>query len=655
MNLAYRADINGLKAIAILLIVFFHAELKGFQGGFIGVDVFFVISGYLITSIIFGEIQTKKFSLIKFYGDRLLRIFPTLFIVMIFVLVLGAFLFSAADLKELGQSVTATTLFHSNLFFSDDIGYFDTPADYKPLLHTWYVAIQMQYYIFFPLLLILFTGIFRARHKFWLPVLTFVALAISIYATQNEPLQAYYWASARAWEFLLGAILSVGIIPFIDSKRLCNALAFLGLVFIAASAFFYTPETFSAGFSGILPALGAGFLIYSGFRKDSFIRRLLNIKPLVFIGLISYSIYLWHWPLLVFAKYYIIRELTNFEIFAILILAFIFSVLSWRFIERKFDLSKLKVKIWQVFAALMALMVFSISLGFIIDIRNGFPERFGSVQNIEEDSEWEGWRDCMADTTDPKTCLIGSENAEPTFVLWGDSHAVALASGIDESAKEKGRAGLLITKSSCTPLLGINKIGKEYCVEFNNNVLEYINNQPDLETIILSSRWATCATGKRYKNEKGEGVELVDIWTNANQDKINAELFEAGITRLVSKLLEMDRRVVLVEQVPEIGYRVPNVASVTKERERNIEALIAPTIEEYRKRNKEVSLIFNKLNNLERVQIVEVSEKLCGTDKCRLFAHGIPLYRDDDHLSTYGSYYVSEVFDPLFSNLPTNK
>ena len=260
----YRADIDGLRAIAVLPVIFFHLDLPGFSGGFVGVDVFFVISGFLITSIILKEINDEKFSIVRFYERRIRRIFPALFPVLLFTLIIGAFLFDYQSFKGLGESITATTLFSSNILFWHQSGYFDSSSLLKPLLHTWSLAVEEQFYIFFPLLLISINRFSKKRYMPWLLGLCLISFSLSLYGVYTYQTATFYLVPTRAWELLSGAILALGVIPQLQSSLHRNLFSIVGLCLIIFSVGVYTEATLFPGAAALAPVLGASLIIYSG-------------------------------------------------------------------------------------------------------------------------------------------------------------------------------------------------------------------------------------------------------------------------------------------------------------------------------------------------------------------------------------------------------
>ncbi|WP_420587368.1 acyltransferase family protein [Ruegeria sp.] len=299
----YRPDIDGLRAVAVVPVVLHHAGFAGVPGGFVGVDIFFVISGFLITTILAREIRDGQFSILSFYERRARRILPALFVVLAACLAVGWFLLLPNQYGNLAVSVGATLLFASNIWFWMDAGdYFGHGIEFAPLLHTWSLAVEEQFYLFFPLLL---WALSRASMRVWIRVIvliSLVSLALSMYATTAHPVANFYLTPTRIWELGIGALLAVGAFPALRRPAAVEAVALIGAVLIIGSILLISDHTPFPGITAIPPCLGAAFLIWAGMYGRSMIARFLTLRPVVWIGLISYSLNLWHWPVLVAAR-----------------------------------------------------------------------------------------------------------------------------------------------------------------------------------------------------------------------------------------------------------------------------------------------------------------------------------------------------------------
>ena len=666
LKMKYRPDIDGLRAIAVLAVLFYHAEIEMFSGGYVGVDVFFVISGYLITTKIMQEIRADRFSLLTFYEQRIRRIIPALFTVIIFSLLVGAWLFDSSSYKNLGESAVATTLSLANVLFLSQTGYFDTPSTLKPFLHTWSLSIEEQFYLFLPLLLVFLMRFAKRKIFAILTFLGLISLGFSTYILRDNPNASFFLLQYRAWELLIGSLLalkSFKIKPFLH-----QFLSLSGIAMIFFSIIIYSEETLFPGIAAGAPVIGAALIIYSGIDGKPFVSKLLSTRPFVFIGKISYSLYLWHWPFIVFGKYYLIRDINVVDIIIWLLLTFLISTLSWKFIETPFRVKSFLERP-RIFVFAGSTIAFALAFGFSVYLGDGLPSRFlenkmSMPSRSEWDSEYNNWQACFAGDGDDfdfskiaELCSLGASHKNPpSFILWGDSHAEALASSVDLSASRAGITGYLISGSGCPPLGDINVSALPYCHEYNIKVIDYIKAHPEIKTIIITGRWAMYADGSRYKAEEGVSSTLLDMRSDADEINTNASLFKVGVQRMIATLSTLKRDIVIVSSVPEVGYQVPSSHFIALRTGRNINEIIAPTMEEYLIRNEKVIPVFETAqNDAANVELVSPSKLLCNKEICKVIEKSTPLYRDDDHLSTFGAHYISGLFDGIFETIASEE
>jgi peptidoglycan/LPS O-acetylase OafA/YrhL len=659
MNLNYRKDIDGLRAISVLSVLFNHAGIGLFAGGYIGVDVFFVISGYLITTIIVRDIQANEFSLIRFYERRVRRILPALFGVVAFTVAVCAIMYDAEKFRVFGKSVIATTLFASNINFWKESGYFDTTSQLKPLLHTWSLAVEEQFYIFFPLFMFALYRYAKKLSPYILAGTAVISFGFAVYRISSDPSAAFYLAHLRAWELLVGGMLSLNLIPKEFGKKYSNMIGFIGLAMIATPIFLYSETTKFPGAAALAPVLGAALVLFSGMEGESLVARFLSIPPLVFIGKISYSLYLWHWPLIIFVKYYAIRQLTPVEVGMLLVASILISALSWRFVETPFR-SKSFISTRQIFAFAaggMALMFFA---GGTVYYFKGFPERLGLEHLANDKRKEEAWlfKECNINYTDnPESitpCEIGDRSKTPSFMVMGDSHTPTYGKAIHHSAEQSGISGILTYDQGCPTFLDMIPkpgIGDVPCVEYNHMALAYIQEHPEIKTVILASRWTIWLEESRYKQEEGTNLHLKDALNEAPSSAGEEYLFKLGLERTIKAIQDLDRRVVVIAPLPEIGYDVPSANFIASRTGRDINELIAPSLDEYLDRTQRTFAILQSFEEKYGIQIIEPWKVLCAEGKCRAAINGIPLYNDDDHLSIFGSELITPIFDPLFESM----
>jgi peptidoglycan/LPS O-acetylase OafA/YrhL len=651
MKLGYREDVDGLRAIAVLAVIFYHVGLGFFSGGFIGVDIFFVISGYLITTIIIREIDDHDFSLARFYERRIRRIFPALFTVLTATLLLSAILYNANGFQKICESLNATVFFGSNILFWTQAGYFEGPSELKPLLHTWSLAVEEQFYIIFPLLMLILARFLRSKLSLAVIFLAIASFTWNIFGMAHDPSGAFYLTHMRMWELLIGSLLALKIIPAKIGLPIRNFIGFIGLLMLALPIFLYTKDTPFPGFAAVLPTMGTAMVLYSGSESKTVVGHFLGLRPIVFIGQISYSLYLWHWPLITFAKYYNIITLSPLEIVAVLLVIFLVSALSWKYVETPFR-QKTFLKRRGIFQFAASVMLITFAISSIILMNKGFPGRFSEIRadvNSETDTQWKKWSNCAE-----KVCTIGADTDNYTFLLWGDSHARSVATAMEVSAKKEGVTGYVATLDGCPPILGINLAEQDYCYEFNNQIIKNIQKHPNLGTIFLTGRWPLYAVGERYANEDGASIVLHSMdtdnpsITNAGTNEI---IFTEGVEKTIKELVALDRRVIIVLTIPEVGYNVPSSYFIAFRSGRDINAIIAPTLDQFLKRNRIVIDLMTRMQTLYHVQITDPTKVLCDTNNCNVVIDGQPLYRDGDHLSTFGSLYISNIFNPLFDEL----
>lgn len=633
---SYRPDIDGLRALAVFPVVIFHAYSSLAPGGYIGVDVFFVVSGYLITRIIFGEIQEQRFSLVKFYERRARRILPALFAVIFACTIAGAFLLTPSMFENLTKSVFATTIFASNIYFWQTIDYFSTAAEFRPLLHTWSLAVEEQFYVFWPLFLILVAKLPKRYLTAAVTAILIVSFAGSVIATENYSRANFYSIPTRTWELMIGAILALEIISPWRHRGVREVSALGGIIMILVPALVYDSTTSFPGTAALWPCLGTALLIHS--KGSTWIGRMLSQKHLVFAGLISYSLYLWHWPILAFLR--IVYGTVKLP-FGVALLAVAVSIgmaiLSWRFIERPFRQRNLITR-RLVFLGSGTGTVACLLVSLSVIAADGAPSRFSGpslavalgAMDVEKNRF-----SCRGKTRLEELCRIGDPQINGTVLFWGDSHAGALMSAVDVVLKSAKRAGYVTYRPACAPITDVRRIGYNWqdCTRFNNAVLELIESlRPKLDTVILAGRWALSATGNRAPGESGKDVRLVDM--DGNPQLGNAVLFEHGLGRVVARLRLAGVRVVILSGVPEVGWDVPSAA--TSRLQLGLPLPNVPSLQDVRARNAEANAAIVRVTTKHNALYVPVAPLLCQPE-CQVLDRNGSFYVDDDHLSVHGA------------------
>lgn len=389
-DMQYRPAIDGLRAVAVALVLLYHAKAASFPGGYVGVDVFFVISGYLITSLILHDQSAGRFSLARFYERRARRILPAFFLVAASTLVLGTLFLLPPDLVRLGSSTVAATLFLSNVYFWRVQGhnYLLDENTSEPLLHTWSLAIEEQFYLVFPLVTLAARRFVPLRLGTVFVTLAVISLAISIYLTHQHPWAAFYFPLSRAWELLLGASMAVIPVSRYLPNRCGGVLQGTGLALIVSAAVFYDTLTPFPGLAALVPCLGSA-LIVGWSHEESMVQRALRHPIAVGVGLISYSLYLWHWPLLLLSRHLWLREPNGYEIAAVYGLAVMLAAATWQYVEQPFRHRQTVFSARQVavFASVAACVV--VAFGWTLQAREGArltpPPNVASLLAVADD------------------------------------------------------------------------------------------------------------------------------------------------------------------------------------------------------------------------------------------------------------------------------
>ncbi|HTT84826.1 MAG TPA: acyltransferase family protein [Rhizomicrobium sp.] len=647
----YRPEIDGLRALAILPVVLFHYGVPGFRGGFVGVDMFFVISGYLITSLIQGELERGDFSLARFYARRVRRIFPALFAMLAVVSATAFIFFFPLDLVRYAQSLFATALFGANFEFWREAGYFDTFADQKPLLHLWSIAVEEQFYLLFPALLLGLRHAPARRRAGMIAGVLVASLGLSAWGVLAAKVATFYLLPARAWELMLGSLLALGVLPRPKSRIATELLSALGAALILAAVFQFTPRMPFPGPAALLPCVGAALVIHAAQPGKTLAGTLLASRPLVFVGLISYSLYLWHWPVFVFATYIDFREPSGTAGVALMTLSFALAVLSWRYVEQPFRKARFRLRRRAAFAAVAGVMALAAASASFASSSDGFPQRLRpGLQRIlaEQDDHEPRIGNCFFRTAQDvrahRLCVIGAKNARPSFLLWGDSHADAILPAVSAAAADAGRGGIFAGGEACPPLLGVTT-PMPRCRAFNDAVAA-LAHDPAIREVILEARWAKYAEGSPYGDEPKGHVALRDDTCDGAPEGDNHMVFRRGLARTLGELVSLNKKIVLVASVPEIGWPVPAILARRALAEDTVAA--APGIGDYLQRQKFVLATFAGLHRQFGATILYPHRILCATGTCEVALNGIPLYRDEHHLSVLGARQLIPMMGGIF-------
>lgn len=621
-----------------MLVIIFHTHALGVSGGFVGVDIFFVISGYLITRIIYGEMKEGQFSFLHFYERRIRRIFPALFAMLFVTTIVAGLLMMPLEFKGVGETLSATALFYSNILFWQQAGYFDTSGILKPFLHTWSITIEEQFYLLFPLYLLI---VYKYMRPLLIP-LTLLGMALSFALglwtlSIGKDTATFYLLPTRAWQFLVGGILALGCIPNLKNAAFNNICSVLGLGLICAAAFFLLDNTSRfPGINALYPTIGAALLIYSAMHKETFVSKLLSLKPIVFIGKISYSLYLWHWPVIVFASYYMMRDPSEIEAIGLILFCLILSYFSWKFIEQPFRVRNKTYNRKALFGlSALAITLFA-SAGYYISKSDGIPSRFNDeilgLAYVHKGPQTE----LIKISGEPWVLKkIGDKTNEPSFLIIGDSHANAVSGGIHEVALSQNISGILIKQPGCIPTLDItpNELSAE-CSAFNKFTRNYMKDL-NIDHIVLIARWS-----------------VYPKWISKTSVHGGNEQSRARTSQLLNQTIQTYQKkgikVTLVSEVPRMPKTLaPSILgrNLYLHGERTDEKLTKKQHLEYQK----FALpILESAARENGITLIHPYKTLCPNEYCDAVKDGKNLYYDDDHLSTYGAKSISSIYKHLF-------
>lgn len=632
-TVAYRPDIDGLRALAVIGVMLYHAGF-GLTGGFVGVDVFFVISGYLITQGILRETEAGQFSLRHFWERRMRRILPAALVTITVVLVAGYVLLMPGDYDKLARSALSQLFFCGNIYFWLDTGYFTGEADLKPLLHTWSLAVEEQFYLVLPILLSLLLRLGRRVASFSVISLALASFAACVVLTPHMPSASFYLLPTRGWELLVGCCLA-----FRDDepktstavswgKQFISILALSGLI---GSMLMLEADTRFPGYLASIPVACTAVLLDRHRRYRTWVSWLLSLRWLVGIGLISYSLYLWHWPLLAFARY-VFLSAANDLLYLPFFLTFPIAFASWKWIEcpcrRRKDWNGRKL----LYAVGLAVLL-PITASVVVWHQQGFPQRLAGANAPPPAPESLAVRydTSPIDFNLDELPLLGDPKVEPSFLVWGDSHAIALAPAIDEVALQFGISGRLVARGGAPPLIDAwrgdtSTAGRDSGLRWSANVLESMHTH-EWEAILVIAGWQI------YVYETG----LVDAQSESVSTDTAAEVLARQLHRTAAAMPSSGRIFWLQpapRQTTDLARALRNQALYTW----SSEVREGLTREQYQEQMAEISQAFRSLADLPQHTWIEVTSKFFNEHgAARLFDDAEFCYIDDNHVSPAGA------------------
>lgn len=643
----YRPDIDGLRCTAVLAVLLAHSGVPWFRGGYVGVDVFFVISGFLITRILWHDLDNSSASLLHFYERRARRILPALALMTTATLAAGCATLGPQRLVEVAQSAVASALLVSNVFFLRVVrDYFGTDILLQPLLHTWSLAVEEQFYLLFPLVLALIARAGRRRALPLIALICFVSFALAEHAIATGRQQAaFFLLHLRAWEIGVGTILAIACPRSPTNRTVIEALALLAAAAILLPLIVYDGTTPFPGHAALPPVLGAAALIWLNAGGRSAVGRALSWRPAVFVGRISYSVYLWHWPIMVFDRV-MAGSPTTIRALICVALSLLVGAASWRWIERPFRDPAISLQGHQrVLSATGAMTALAVGVAGMIWFSDGLPGRISpeAMRAFAARSDIHPLRkQCRTVATlGAAHCRIGApvaSEAPADFLLWGDSHAEALAAAIEVAGLQAGKNGFVTVLTGCAPLLHVDRINEgppRRCSDYAAAVVDFLRHRDDMPVVILSARWGLSADGAR-SDEPSRRFVLASrshgLPSGHSHD--NLAIFREGISDTLSAIRATGRRTVILGSVPELGWSVPD--SLGQSILLHRPAPDPPNAASIAARTARSDAVLRALV-ASGVTFVPLVPVLC-TPVCAVTdPAGRPAYIDDDHMSRSGA------------------
>jgi peptidoglycan/LPS O-acetylase OafA/YrhL len=555
----YRGDIDGLRAVAVVAVILFHAGL-GVPGGFVGVDVFFVISGFLITRLITADLDRGTFSVAGFYDRRIRRIWPASLAVTIAVLVVGWRLMLPTDYRLLSNDALANVALVANIRFLQAADYFAPSSDLRPLLHTWSLAVEEQFYLFFPFVMMLAWRIGRQWCVCFLSLLAVASLVASVLLVERQPAWAFYLLPCRAWELLLGALLALAPLQWLARVSWAGeSLSILGMALIAVPCVMYSNQMSFPGLTALPPCLGTVAVIAAGAHpRQSTLSRLLAASPLRTVGLMSYSLYLWHWPVLAYLRYCVGHELPPWILVPAFIAIAIGSYGSWRFIETPFRLRSAAPSLLRSVAVAGCVSVTVAVLCLFIRRTDGVPARFDPnvlalLEPFSVDWDYDR-RPVGTDGTTFPPIGVPMSGERPCLLVWGDSHAMAVSPAVDRVARELGLSGFAALRASAVPLPGVwqpnmtpGAVGRQVAQDWCGKVQAWIREVRPRH-VIICARWSMYIAGKQPVSGDRHLLAALDAESATHEQA--PVVARQGLRELVQVCEENDADVWLFLEVP---------------------------------------------------------------------------------------------------------
>lgn len=620
--MTFRHDINGIRALAVLSVVIFHFLPKWLPGGFVGVDIFFVISGYLMTSIIFTKLESKSFNIWDFYLARANRIIPALLTLCFVLLIFGFFLLTPVEYAKLAEQTLSSSLFISNLAYYMDSGYFAEDSLENWMLHTWSLSVEWQFYLIYPVAMLVVAKLFAMKLiPFILSVATFCSFGLCVWLSSKNPDLSYFALPTRAWEMLAGGLLFFWGCNL--RSRISKSLEYLGIGFIILSCFIFSEETAWPGYAAILPVLGACLIIAANQNNSSILNKVVFQK----LGAWSYSIYLWHWPLVVII--YKAQLGPSFTLIGF-ILTLILGYVSYRYIERL----KLQDHNSTIKSCLKNLplqcSLFIAFTSFIVFSTNGVIMRASAeYQTVINDVKASPLRD-KCHTNKYITPEDACEYFDGKNIKWAtvaDSHSVEIAYALAQKVSEQDEGVKHFSFSGCKPSYGMQDDFSS-CARWYNDAVDYIIKNKTIENVVFIHRYSRQIVG---------GSNYAYPALPSSKIGISGLQFLENIDRAILEFAKYKKNVVVIYPIPELPKAISKLIDRNYMQDLDFTNLKGTETGWYLRRNEVIRNHFDNAQYPQNVVFVKPQDFFCSKDFCHASKDGRALYFDDDHLSVYGA------------------
>ncbi len=655
---AHRAEIDGLRAIAVLAVVFYHFGVPGVGGGFVGVDIFFVISGFLIGGILWREKQaTGRLALGAFFMRRIRRLAPAYFVMAAAVLAVGASILLPGDFRETAKGVIAATVYLSNILFFRQSGYFDGAAEDKLMLHTWSLSVEEQFYLFLPLLFLVF-GRSKTLMIWALGACFAGSLLSSIPMTFQAHTAAFYLFPFRAWELLAGVGLAVMVQEKPALWRPAQGYSWAGLALILGAAVLTVPGPAFPGWQVLAPVAGTLLLLANG-QHDNWVNRGLSMRVPVLIGLMSYSLYLWHWPVFAFSTYLRGDYAGPAEAALWIAISMVLGALSWRLVEHPVRRAR-SLPNWALLSGAVTASALLLASSALVFRTDGLPTRFDVQTRLHIAATEDFIQDfsrCDVRVSGRfsglEVCQIGPQDRLPSLLIWGDSHLRAYFEGLDQAAHETDRAALVIWRAGCAPVFNLQKrentstvAQNAACALANATLRAALDDMPELRDVLLVGRWSYYATGQGSGTDAHNTITLrSEVYGPMAQEV----LLQRALTETVQDISLQDRAVYVLRQPPEItDYKASTVARALAHKR------ITP---KDARRVGQVTMIHASVRaalgdaaiQASGAQVIDTWPWFCGPFLCDAVHSGVGQYFDNNHVTNSAARRIRAIFYPVLA------